>query len=90
MHVGKYLAIVWLLFAGSIAFAGEVNINTAPAEVIAKELQGIGMARARAIVAWRESNGRFSSLEQLRHVKGVGPKVIELNRESIRFEDPRP
>lgn len=73
----------------SVSFAGPVNVNTADAETIARELQGIGSARAAAIVEWRLRNGPFTSLEDLQNVKGVGEKILRLNAGNIRFEDPK-
>jgi competence protein ComEA len=74
------------LFVTSLAAAGPVNINTADAEQLAEELEGIGPARARAIVTYRETNGPFTSAEQLLEVQGVGPRVLDINRDNIRLE----
>jgi competence protein ComEA len=41
------------------------------------QLDGIGDAMARRIVADREENGPFRSIEELRRVKGIGPKTLE-------------
>ena len=67
----------------SVAIAAPVNINKASADKIAKSLQGIGPSKAAAIVAFREENGPFKSIEELKYVKGVGNKTIEKNREEI-------
>lgn len=80
---------VQILIAGLMplmAWAGPVDINTADAATIAKELQGIGLSRAHAIVAYREKNGAFKSAEDLRKIKGIGAKILELNRANIRVE----
>ena len=69
-----------------IAWAGPVDINKADAATIAKELNGIGLSRAEAIVAYREKNGSFKSAEDLRKVKGIGAKTLERNRANIRIE----
>ncbi|MGB5623023.1 MAG: helix-hairpin-helix domain-containing protein, partial [Gammaproteobacteria bacterium] len=74
------------LFASSLATAGPVDINNANAEMLAQELEGIGPARARAIVAYREANGAFTSADQLLEVQGVGPRVLDINRDNIRLE----
>ena len=75
------LAIVgWLLFAG-LAFA-QININTASAEQLTA-LNGIGDAKAAAIVEYRKSNGPFKSVDQLVDVKGIGLKLVEKNRDMI-------
>jgi|ADGO01.1.fsa_nt_gi competence protein ComEA len=68
------------------AWAGPVDINTADAATIAKELHGIGLARAQAIVEYREKHGAFKSVDELRKVKGIGAKTIEQNRANIRID----
>jgi competence protein ComEA len=71
-----------------LALAGPVDINTADAATIARELNGIGDSRARAIVEFREKNGRFASPEDVLKVSGIGPQVLKLNRENIRTGQP--
>jgi len=71
----------------TVAGAGPVNVNTADAEVISQELSGIGMAKARAIVEYREEYGAFDVPEELLKVKGIGPRVLAANREDIRVTD---
>ena len=66
--------------------AGPVNINSADASTIARELQGIGLSRAQAIVAYREKNGAFRSADDLRKIKGIGARTLERNRPNIRIE----
>lgn len=70
----------------ALVWAGPVDINTADAATIAKELQGIGMSRAQAIVAYREKNGAFRSADELRKIKGIGAKVLERNRTNIKVD----
>lgn len=60
-----------------------VDINSANAETLALALDGIGMAKAQDIVAFREENGSFKSVEELALVKGVGPATIARNRDKI-------
>jgi competence protein ComEA len=67
-----------------LAAAGPVDINTADAATLARELNGVGDSRARAIVEHREKNGRFGSPEDLMKVSGIGQQVFNLNRENIR------
>jgi competence protein ComEA len=68
------------------AWAGPVDINKADAATIAKELNGIGLSKAQAIVAWREKNGSFKSVDDLRKIKGIGAKTLEKNRSNIRVD----
>jgi len=70
----------------ALSWAGPVDINKADAATLARELNGIGMSRAQAIVAYREKNGAFKSAEELLKVKGIGSRVIETNRANIRLE----
>lgn len=68
------------------AFAATpVNINTADAATIASSLDGVGTAKAEAIVAWREAHGPFKSADDLAQVKGMGPATIERNRSAIQL-----
>ena len=54
------------------AWAGPVNVNTADAETISAELQGVGLTKANAIVEYREEHGPFRSAIDLAEVKGIG------------------
>jgi len=67
------------------ALAGPVNLNSADATTLAKELDGIGPAKAQAIVEYRQKNGPFRSPEDLLKVDGIGEKVLEQNRGNIRL-----
>jgi competence protein ComEA len=60
-----------------------VNINTADAETLILELKGIGQKRAQAIIAFREQNGPFKSIDDLAKVKGISKKIVEQNRDKI-------
>ncbi|MCL5042352.1 MAG: helix-hairpin-helix domain-containing protein [Gammaproteobacteria bacterium] len=63
-----------------------VNINQASAGEIAEVLQGVGQARAEAIVAYREEHGPFTDADALTEVSGVGPATINNNRARIVVE----
>jgi competence protein ComEA len=58
--------------------AGKININTASASEL-QSLKGIGKKRAEQIVKDRETNGPFSSPQDLTRIKGIGPKTVEKN-----------
>ncbi|WP_223304542.1 MULTISPECIES: ComEA family DNA-binding protein [unclassified Rhodococcus (in: high G+C Gram-positive bacteria)] len=49
-----------------------MNLNTAT-EAELDELPGVGPVTAAAIISWRTSNGRFTDIEQLGEVDGIGP-----------------
>ena len=73
----------------SFASLAAVNINTADAETIQKELKGIGAQKAEAIVAYRGANGNFQTAEELTNVKGIGIKTVDKNRDNIVLEMPK-
>ena len=66
------------------AFAGPVDINTADAETISNELDGVGLTKAQAIVEYRQKHGPFKSAEDLSLVKGIGERTVALNKDNIR------
>ena len=78
------------LLLGQVVFAEPVNINTADATALAKALDGIGPAKAKAIVSYREKNGPFKSADQLAMVEGITQKLIEKNRADIRLGADKP
>jgi competence protein ComEA len=87
MRIAKNL-LATLALLPVIAWAGPVDLNTADAATLARDLKGIGPARAEAIVAWREANGPFRSAEELVRVQGIGDRVLEENRALIIVSQP--
>ena len=64
---------------------GMVNINKAGLEELCT-LSGIGEVKAKAIIEWRNTNGAFSSIEDITKVKGIGAKTLEKNRDRLRTD----
>lgn len=81
--------ILPMLLAPLLSWAGPVNLNTADAETIARELTGIGKARAQAIVEYRNEYGAFESKEELLNVAGIGRYILDANQENILLETTR-
>lgn len=69
--------------------SGPVNINTASQEEL-ETLPGIGPALAQRIIAYREANGPFQSLDGLLEVKGIGEKTLEKFRNEITLGEAEP
>lgn len=85
--MNKWIVMIVAALAPVWAFGGPVNVNTANADTIARELRGVGPAKARAIVTYREENGPFETVEDLLKVQGIGPKVLEDNKKDILLKD---
>ena len=66
----------------SPAPGSSVDLNTATVEQL-DTLPGVGPVTAAAIVAWRDANGRFSSVDQLGDVDGIGPARLEKLRDLV-------
>ncbi|PZR53889.1 ComEA family DNA-binding protein [Xylanimonas oleitrophica] len=62
---------------------GLVDLNTAD-EAALQTLPGIGPALAGRIVAWRQENGGFASVDELDEVSGIGPAVLAKLRDLVR------
>jgi competence protein ComEA len=60
-----------------------VNLNTATVQQL-DALPGVGPVTAAAIVAWRDANGKFKSVDQLAEVDGIGPARLEKLRPLVR------
>ena len=67
----------------SSAPGGLVDLNAATVQEL-DTLPGIGPVTAAAIVAWRDANGRFTSIDQLGDVDGIGPARLEKLRDLIK------
>lgn len=75
-----------LLFVFSfILLFGAVNINTASKEEL-MTLKGIGEATAEAIIEYRKEN-KFTKIEDIKNVKGIGDKKFESIKEDIEVKD---
>lgn len=75
----KYMLSLIVLFGSLFA---SVDINNAEAKDFAA-LKGVGSKKADAIIAYRDANGCFSSIEALTKVKGIGNKTIQRNKENL-------
>lgn len=62
-----------------------VNINTADPEEL-KTLPGIGDLKARSIVAYREKNGAFGTIEDIKNVDGIGDGVFAKLEDCIKVD----
>jgi len=59
----------------SSSYTGVVDLNNASLNQLAS-LKGVGVKKAKAIIAYRKSSGRFDSVNALQKVKGIGAKFV--------------
>lgn len=91
MARSSFLAALVMLFslmagmAHAETGAAPVNINEAD-QVTLASLDGVGEARAAAIIEYREANGPFASVEDLGQVSGIGEKTLEKNADRLTVE----
>jgi competence protein ComEA len=80
----RTLALALALAAPFAVHGGQtVDINTADAETLARVIDGIGVAKAQAIIDYRQANGPFKTVEGLVAVKGIGERTVERNRDRL-------
>lgn len=71
-----------LMFSVFALSSEPVDVNTADVETLST-LKNVGKKKAQAIVTYRESNGKFSSVDDLVKVKGIGNDTLNANRENM-------
>lgn len=76
--------LLFFVFSFSLLF-GAVNINTASKEEL-MTLKGVGEATAEAIIEYRKEN-KFTKIEDIKNVKGIGDKKFESIKEDIEVKD---
>ena len=86
----RLLFLIAISLDMSAQAATQVDINSADARTLAQSLSNVGLVKAEAIVAYRNAHGPFKTLDDLAKVKGIGPHIIEANREAIVFGKPAP
>ena len=79
-----------VLLLVSLAYGGPtLDLNRATAEQLAM-LPGLGPAKAAAVVAWRQTNGPFASVDGLLRVPHIGPGTVENLRGRVSVDDADP
>lgn len=63
----------------------KININTAAVDELT-HLTGIGESKAKVIVKYREENGKFTSIEQIKNVDGIGDKIFDGIKDDIKVD----
>ena len=68
---------------GQISNLNKININTATVEELSENLSGVGESIAKRIVEYREHNGEFTNIEDIKNVSGIGDKMFESIKDLI-------
>ncbi len=72
-----------LAFTGAVQASERININSADVATLDRVMDGVGPAKAAAIIEHRRLHGPFRTVDQLVNVKGIGPATLERNRGRI-------
>ena len=83
VSLARTALLLALVFSPALAPAAGVDINTADAETLATAINGVGIKKASAIVAYRSQHGPFKSVDELTQVEGIGPGIVEKNRSNL-------
>jgi competence protein ComEA len=94
---GRILKVIIIMvticfMVSGISFAGKTNDGKAPVNInqaTVKELSslpGVGKKRAEAIIAYREKNGKFGAIEDIKKVEGIGKDILEKIKDHIVLE----
>jgi competence protein ComEA len=81
--------MVCLLATGSLfaqQMAALININTADEATLAT-MEHVGNVRAQAIIQYRQENGPFKTVEDLKKVRGIGDKIFDGIKAKITVSD---
>ena len=100
MYLAKYRAAILISLALILSFAADslakkkppahpVNLNTASAAEL-QQVPGIGPSTAAKILQMRKSYGSFKSVDDLRAIRGIGPKRLEGMRKYLTAGKPQP
>ena len=87
MEIIKKTLLAVCLLIPTLLFAETVNINTADKESLMTSIKGVGETRAEAIIAYREQNGSFTSVEELAEVRGIGASIVKKNMDNLSVTD---
>ncbi|MDV6345418.1 MULTISPECIES: ComEA family DNA-binding protein [unclassified Nitrosomonas] len=82
----RLLQLIIIYFVLSSSIYAAVNINTASQSEL-EVLKGIGPAKAKAIVEYRNEHGLFSSVDDLEKVSGIGAGTLKQIRNDLTVGD---
>ena len=91
MKLLKACSLAVLIATSPFAVAADrVDLNTADAATLSAAIQGVGDAKAQAIIEYRKKNGPFKSVDDLAMVPGIGEKTVIKNKGRLTVSTPKP
>lgn len=88
MSILSNILLSILLLVPVFSFAADaIDINTADKATLMSVIKGVGEKRAEAIIAYREKNGPFKSIDELAEVSGIGQSIVDANRDVLKTSD---
>lgn len=85
----KLLSVLFLAFGLSATAWAAVDINTASQSEL-EAVKGLGPAKARAIIEYREKHGPFRSIDDLTKVKGLGKASVAKLKHELAMGEAKP
>ena len=88
MSILSNILLSILLLVPVFSFAADaIDINTADKAALMTVIKGVGEKRAEAIIAYREKNGPFKSIDELAEVSGIGQSIVDANRYVLKTSE---
>ena len=88
MSILSNILLSILLLLPILSFAADaIDINTADKAALMTVIKGVGEKRAEAIIAYREKNGPFKSIDELAEVSGIGQSIVDANRDVLKTSE---
>lgn len=81
-----FIFVLLLMAATPLLAMDKININKASAQEL-EQLKGVGPKIAQKIIEYRDKNGPFKKPEDIKLVQGIGPKILEDNKEMLTVDD---
>ncbi|MDR0666155.1 MAG: helix-hairpin-helix domain-containing protein [Campylobacteraceae bacterium] len=77
--------IIFILLFLVLSLFAKIDINSADAKTLAS-IKGVGEKKAEAIVEYRQKNGKFTTIDDVVKVKGIGDKLLEVIKQEAEVK----